>query len=107
MTERVRRPYVRKGEGKFQIKPSRFETDAQDYDIVSDLENMKPNINFAQLVAAAPKYGMEVKKAFQRQRDEYTDDEKDPTYENNEEIETFRVEDLEEEYISEDEEEVK
>ncbi|PKB96572.1 hypothetical protein RhiirA5_296245 [Rhizophagus irregularis] len=68
MTERVRRPYVRKGEGKFQIKPSRFETDAQDYDIVSDLENMKPNINFAQLVAAAPKYGMEVKKAFQRQR---------------------------------------
>ncbi|CAB5126580.1 unnamed protein product [Rhizophagus irregularis] len=39
--------------------------------------------------------------------DEYTDDEEDPTYENNEEIETFRVEDLEEEYISEDEEEVK
>ncbi|CAB4443554.1 unnamed protein product [Rhizophagus irregularis] len=68
MTERARRPYVRKGEGKFQIKPSRFETDAQDYDIVSDLENMKPNINFAQLVAAAPKYSMEVKKAFQRQR---------------------------------------
>ncbi|EXX70440.1 hypothetical protein RirG_087430 [Rhizophagus irregularis DAOM 197198w] len=68
MTERVRRPYVRKGEGKFQIKPSRFETDAQDYDIVSDLENIKPNINFAQLVAAAPKYSMEVKKAFQRQR---------------------------------------
>jgi hypothetical protein len=68
MTERVRRPYVKKGEGKFQIKPSRFESDAQEYDIVRDLENMKPNINFAQLVSAAPKYGMEVKKAFQRQR---------------------------------------
>ncbi|CAB4433188.1 unnamed protein product [Rhizophagus irregularis] len=40
-------------------------------------------------------------------QDKYTDDEEDPTYENNEEIETFRVEDLEEEYISEDEEEVK
>jgi hypothetical protein len=40
-------------------------------------------------------------------QDEYTDDEEDSTYENNEEIETFRIEDLEEEYISEDEEEVK
>ena len=68
MTERIRRPYVKKGEGRYQIRPSRFETDAQEYDIVKDLENMKPNINFAQLVAATPKYGTEIKRAFQRQR---------------------------------------
>ncbi|CAB4426195.1 unnamed protein product [Rhizophagus irregularis] len=51
-----RNPIIRKqpGEGKFQIRLSRFETDAQEYDIVRDLENMKPNINFAQSVAAAP-----------------------------------------------------
>ncbi|CAB4420564.1 unnamed protein product [Rhizophagus irregularis] len=46
-TTRPRRKYVPKGQGKFIRRPNKFEEGTQDYDIVEDMKNMKPNINLA------------------------------------------------------------
>jgi hypothetical protein len=68
MTERPKRVYVPKGKGKFMRKPSKFQQNAEKYDIVEDMKQMKPNINLAQLVELNPSLGVELAKATKRER---------------------------------------
>jgi hypothetical protein len=68
MTEKPKRVYVPKGKGKFVRRPSRFQQNAEKYDIVEDMKQMKPNINLAQLVELNPSLGVELAKATKRER---------------------------------------
>lgn len=67
-TTRPRRRYVPKGQGKFIRRPNKFEEGTQDYDIVEDMKNMKPNINLAQLCKINPKLASELAKATKHER---------------------------------------
>ena len=68
MSEKPKRRYVPRGQGKFIRTPSRFQQYEKKYDIVEDMKQMKPNINLAQLVELNPNLGVELSKATKRER---------------------------------------
>ena len=55
MTDKPRRRYVPKGQGKKIRMPNRFEGEATDYDIINDLENTKANITVGQILKMSHK----------------------------------------------------
>lgn len=49
MQNKFKERYVSKGQDKFIRNSNKFEKRTEDYNIMEDIRNIEPNINFAQL----------------------------------------------------------
>jgi hypothetical protein len=68
MNEKPKRTYVPKGQGKYRRELNKFEIGTEEYNIVDDMKQMKPNINLAQLIKLNPRIATELANATRYKR---------------------------------------
>jgi hypothetical protein len=68
MNEKPKRTYIPKGQGKYRREPNKFEVGTEEYNIVDDMKQMKPNITLSQLIQLNPKIATELANATRHKR---------------------------------------
>ena len=67
-SNKLRSKYTLKGQEKYINRPSKFETEAEDYNIIEDMKKMQPNILFLQFFKLNSKLSTQVARATRHEK---------------------------------------